>query len=299
MTFVLFNPKAHSGTGEEQAKAFAATLSGDVTFKSVLEITDAKAFLAPLSPDDTIILCGGDGTLIRMVWLLDGMDVPQKLYFTSSGTGNDFLRDVADRMENGMVRINDYIKDLPTVTVKGKTYRFINGVGFGIDGYCCEVGDALHEKSGKPVNYSAIAIKGILGKFKPLNVAITVDGVTKQYKNAWLAPTMNGRYYGGGLMIAPDQDRLNPDGKVTVCTMWSRNRIKTLLVFAGVSKGQHVKHTEMFEARAGHDITVKFDRPCALQIDGETILGVTEYTVHAAPRAAAVREEAVPAGAKA
>ena len=24
---------------------------------------------------------------------------------------------------------------------------------------------------------------------------------------------------------------------------------------------------------------MKFDRPCALQIDGETILGVTEYTV--------------------
>ena len=29
----------------------------------------------------------------------------------------------------------------------------------------------------------------------------------------------------------------------------------------------------------GHEITVEFDRPCALQIDGETVLGVTSYTV--------------------
>ena len=31
----------------------------------------------------------------------------------------------------------------------------------------------------------------------------------------------------------------------------------------------------------GHEITVKFDRPTALQIDGETISGVTEYSVSA------------------
>ena len=28
----------------------------------------------------------------------------------------------------------------------------------------------------------------------------------------------------------------------------------------------------------GNEITVEFDRPTALQVDGETILGVTSYT---------------------
>lgn len=32
----------------------------------------------------------------------------------------------------------------------------------------------------------------------------------------------------------------------------------------------------------GREITVEFDRPTALQIDGETILGVTSYTARAA-----------------
>ena len=40
--------------------------------------------------------------------------------------------------------------------------------------------------------------------------------------------------------------------------------------------GSHVVRLLMAE---GHEVTVKFDTPCALQIDGETYLGVSEYTV--------------------
>ena len=32
------------------------------------------------------------------------------------------------------------------------------------------------------------------------------------------------------------------------------------------------------------EVTVKFDKPCALQIDGETILGVTEYSAKSSAR---------------
>lgn len=40
-----------------------------------------------------------------------------------------------------------------------------------------------------------------------------------------------------------------------------------------------MKHTEMVEVLSGSEITVAFDRPTALQIDGETVTGVTEYSV--------------------
>ena len=39
-----------------------------------------------------------------------------------------------------------------------------------------------------------------------------------------------------------------------------------------------MKHTEMVEILTGHDIEVRFDRPCALQIDGETISGGVSLT---------------------
>lgn len=92
---------------------------------------------------------------------------------------------------------------------------------------------------------------------------------------------MNGRFYGGGMMVTPDQHRGNAEGKVSVCVMHGSGKIKTLAVFPSIFKGGHVKHTEMVEILTGHDIEVRFDSPCALQIDGETIRNVTSYSVHA------------------
>ena len=92
---------------------------------------------------------------------------------------------------------------------------------------------------------------------------------------------MNGRFYGGGMMVTPDQHRGNAEGKVSVCVMHGSGKIKTLAVFPSIFKGGHVKHTEMVEILTGHDIEVRFDRSCALQIDGETIRNVTSYSVHA------------------
>jgi hypothetical protein len=42
----------------------------------------------------------------------------------------------------------------------------------------------------------------------------------------------------------------------------------------------------------GHEITVEFDQPTPLQIDGETILDVTSYTAKSAVKSAV--KEAVP-----
>jgi diacylglycerol kinase family enzyme len=54
------------------------------------------------------------------------------------------------------------------------------------------------------------------------------------------------------------------------------------MLFPNIFKGEHIKDEKAVAILSGHEITVKFDRPCALQIDGETILNVTEYTVKGA-----------------
>ena len=60
-------------------------------------------------------------------------------------------------------------------------------------------------------------------------------------------------------------------------------RLATLMAFPGIFKGEHVKNKKMVAVHTGHEITVEFDRPTPLQIDGETILNVTSYTAYAAP----------------
>lgn len=159
------------------------------------------------------------------------------------------------------------------------TRYFLNGIGYGIDGYCCEVGDKQRLKSDKPVNYTAIAIKGLLFGYHRTLADVCVDGDTKAYRAVWLAPTMKGRFYGGGMMCAPGQNRLDPEGSVSTMVMTGKSKIKTLIVFPSIFKGGHIRHREMVTIRPGHEVTVRFNRPTALQIDGETVLGVTEYSV--------------------
>lgn len=168
------------------------------------------------------------------------------------------------------------------VTVKGKTYRFINNVGFGIDGYCTQVGDELRAQRKGNINYAAIAIKGILGGFRPVTATVTVDGRTESFRHTWLAPTMNGRFYGGGMMAAPGQDRLNPEHTVSLLVIHEKRKIKTLAMFPSIFQGEHVRHTDMVKIFTGRHIRVVFDRPSPLQIDGETIKDVREYEVYTA-----------------
>ncbi|MBO4394035.1 MAG: hypothetical protein J5800_06795, partial [Spirochaetales bacterium] len=210
MNYILYNPKANANKGESRAKALDEILQGQkLEYRNVLEIKDYKAFLSGLKEDDVIILVGGDGSINHFVNDVAGIDFSNKVLYYAAGTGNDFLKDLDLDAAGGPYDITKYLKNLPTVEVNGKKSLFVNGVGYGIDGYCCEVADQMHEQGVEEVNYASIAIKGLLGKFKPRNATVTVDGKKQSFKKAWIAATMVGRYYGGGMMNAPKQDRLD------------------------------------------------------------------------------------------
>lgn len=277
---VLFNPFAGNGRGEQEARKLNELLpEAALRYYDMTKIHGYAEFFAAIGKDDAVILAGGDGTINRFLNDTAELEIPNDILYFAVGSGNDFLHDLGKQKGEPPFSIKRYLQDLPTVTVKGKTYRFLNGVGYGIDGYCCQVGDELRASSDKPVNYTSIAIKGLLFHFKPANATVIVDGKTHTFKKVWLAPTMHGRFYGGGMMIAPQQERNNADHTVSVSLLFGSGKLKTLMVFPSIFKGEHVKHTEMCQILTGHEITVKFDRPTALQIDGETILDVTEYSV--------------------
>lgn len=279
--YILFNPLSGSGKSEEDSELLAKYYGGEAELLDITGIEDYSAFFSELKEEDTVIICGGDGTLNRFVNNTEGIDIRCRIFYHACGTGNDFLHDISDGEAGDPIDVTKYLIGLPTVKVKGKTYRFLNNVGFGIDGYCCEVGDRLKTESDKPVNYTAIAIKGLLFHYKPTGATVTVDGVTYRYENVWLAPTMKGRFYGGGMMPTPEQDRKSADGELSVMLMFCKSKIKTLAVFPSIFKGEHVKHEKMVAVHKGKSIKVVFDRPAAVQIDGETVLDVTEYEAFA------------------
>lgn len=280
MNYLFFNPSAKNGKAAEDLQLIKKTLDGqDVEIYAVTDIDDYVSVIDKIQPEDIVYIVGGDGTLNRFINDSTNLRILGDIFFYSAGTGNDFKHDVDPDNSLYRIRLNDYIRNLPTVTVGGVTYKFINGVGFGIDGYCCEEGDRQRAAGKQDINYSAIAVKGCLFRFKPYGADITVDGETRHYNKVWLAPTMFGRYYGGGMKVAPEQDRNNPQHTVTSVVIHGTGRLKTLIRFAKIFFGEHTKYTDMVDIRTGHEVRVVFDRPCALQIDGETVKNVTEYTV--------------------
>ena len=236
--------------------------------------------LTKIEETDKLVICGGDGTLNRFLNLSEQLPVKCEIYHLPGGSGDDFAHDLGKENATDPFPITEYVKHLPTVEIKGKTCKFLNNVGFGIDGYCCEVGDELKKKSDKPVDYTGIAIKGLLFHYKPTTATVTVDGVKHTFKKAWLAPTMNGRYYGGGMNAVPDQDRLHNE-TLSVMLFHGAGRIRTLIAFPSIFKGEHIKHKKMVTILKGKEIKVEFDSPRSVQIDGETVLDVIEYTAYA------------------
>lgn len=280
MNYLFYNPSAKNGKAAEDLQLIKKTLDGqDVEIYAVTDIDDYVSVIDKIQPEDIVYIVGGDGTLNRFINDSTNLRILGDIFFYSAGTGNDFKHDVDPDNSLYRIRLNDYIRNLPTVTVGGVTYKFVNGIGFGIDGYCCEEGDRQRAAGRQDINYSAIAVKGCLFRFKPYGADITVDGETRHYDKVWLAPTMFGKYYGGGMKVAPEQDRNNPQHTVTSVVIHGTGRLKTLIRFAKIFSGEHTKYTDMVDIRTGHEVRVVFDRPCALQIDGETVKNVTEYTV--------------------
>lgn len=265
MKYYLFNPLANNGIKREVPGVEMIDASK----------TDFKEFFGNLKPEDEVVLIGGDGSINHLINAIDCSKLKNNVYLLGNGSGNDFLNDINETVDNEVL-LNKYFKNLPTVRVKDIERKFINNMGFGIDGYCCEEADKIKEKTpNKKINYTTIAIKGLLFNFKPVHATIEIDDQKYEFDNVWLAPTMKGRYYGGGMMVAPGQDRFSD--VLTVVVYTCKSKIKTLMRFPTIFEGKHVEYTDITKVFTGKKVHVVFDRPCAAQIDGDTVLNVKEY----------------------
>ena len=265
MKFFLYNPLANNG------------LRPDLYGPELIDATkvDFKEFFNALEKEDEVVLIGGDGTINHLVNHVDFDQVKNPVYLYGNGSGNDFLNDIGEK-PGKEIPLNRYLTHLPIVRVNGLERKFINNMGFGIDGYCCEEADRIKEKTpNKKISYTAIAIKGLLFHFKPCHAAVEVDGAKYEFDDVWLAPTMKGRYYGGGMMVAPGQDRFSD--RLSVIVYHCPSKLKTLMHFPKIFEGKHVALTDMTTVLTGKHVRVRFSRPCAAQIDGDTVLNVTEY----------------------
>ncbi len=277
MTYILYNPLANGRHGEQGLAAVREALAAESPQAVDVTKTDAAALLMGLTAEDKAVVCGGDGTIHRLVNGLEGKVPAVPVHVWRFGTGNDFLRDVtvdSDTPDAQSVLLNDYIGNLPVVRVGDKTLRYLNGCSVGVDAVVCgmmEENRLAPKKSG----YAATALRSFFRRYKPMSGRVTVDGETRSYDRIWMAASMNGRYQGGGMKFAPGQDRT---GDTLFCMVWhGTTPLGTLLRFPFVIPGKHTGFP-FCDIRIGREITVELDEPTMIQLDGEVMDGVTGYT---------------------
>ncbi len=282
MNYILYNPKSNSEhndlniiPGKEELERRGAKQI------SLLDIdADPHAFYKSLTAADRLYVCGGDGTLHNFANNTRGIDFPCPVFAIRSGTGNDFLTDLGQNKDSELVDIREHIVSLPRVEVDGESRSFINGVGMGIDGTVCVGVEEFKKNTGKKANYTLIALQQLLFKYKRPSAAVTVDGETHSYKDVWMICAMHGRYEGGGMMIAPTQDRRS--GKLSLMVMHGGSRAKILTIFLKVFKGTHIKHKDIIDIFECDEATVTFETPVDFQADGETKAAQVTYSVRSA-----------------
>ena len=289
--YVFYNPIAGNGQCVNALDTLKDLITDEIVACDMTSNAAYEQDILSMQKDDYLVICGGDGTLNRFLNKIADLNIESDIRYYPCGSGNDFAREFGKTRDEAPFSIKKYIEKLPTVTINDSTSYFINGVGYGIDGYCCEVGDAQRATSDKPVNYTSIAIKGLLFHYKPPNAKVTVDGKSYDFRKVWIAPTMNGLYYGGGMMPAPEQKR--ESGKLSLTIFHDTGALKTLMIFPSIFKGEHVKNEKFVTVLAGDEITVEFDSPRTAQIDGETVLNVSAYTARSSALSKNTEEEAV------
>lgn len=280
VSYVLYDEKYYKYS-LDYIKSLEARLEGEGKVKvyNFDEIIDRKDIFASLTAEDEIHLVGDDVIINKFINGI-GINVNYKVYYNSYGIVSDFLTDNQSVQNKKEVLINNFIYDLPIVEADGKEYYFINGVSFGIDGICCNAGyEKLKKHPKMKVNFSIIALKELIFKFKPITSVITIDGVKYKYRNTYIASTLKGRYNCGTMMLAPSQDRFDDEKLVSIVTLSECDKFKALDIFSLVFKGQHIGNGKQVHIATGKEIEVNFDRKVPLLIDGINIGEVEGYKI--------------------
>ena len=122
--YVLFNPLAGNKRCGTEIKMIEAMLDGEILYCDMTKPETYSDILPEMQRGDILIVCGGDGTLNRFINLPYDYSEKNEVYYFPMGSGNDFAHELGHKYGDRPFNITKYLKDLPEVTVNGKTYKF-------------------------------------------------------------------------------------------------------------------------------------------------------------------------------
>jgi YegS/Rv2252/BmrU family lipid kinase len=209
---------------------------------------------------DSIAVVGGDGTLNEVVQAyVDSEGRPLKgpaLALVPAGTGSDFQKtlgigshvdDAVERLLGSERRPIDLgILELTAHDGARVVRAFLNITSFGLGGLTDRiVNQGPKWLGGKPAFYFG-AVRALVA-YRNAPVRVRVDGnvfVEAPIVNVAIA---NGRYFGGGMLVAPDADP--SDGAFDVISMAEMDKLATLALTGSIYRGAHLSRPGVTAAR--------------------------------------------------
>ena len=263
MYVIIYNPKSKGGNRDKILNGVIKQLGEEKYItKSFGEIKTFKEFVEELNEDEYPLIVGGDGTLHFIFNIMKRENINKDVYAYSSGTGNDFFRDI--NQFNKIIKINDYLEDLPTYQINGNKEYFLNGTGIGLDALVCHL--VNESKFSNAFSYTMSAVKAFF-KFKPSKMTAFIDGKQTTYDKCWLISAMNGKYQGGGMMFAPNKNR--NDGIIGTIFIHDCSRLKILFLFLSIYKGKQFKYKKYVNYIEGKEVKLIPSNKVYMQTDGE------------------------------
>lgn len=228
-----------------------------------------------------IMAVGGDGTVNEIInGLIENdklLNPDLNLIVFSQGTGSDLIRslNISSQVEEIVKIIKRYrSKKIDLIKVEYLSNEYDKKCRYFVNVADCGLGAevaARVNKSNKLTDGSLsylFAVFSALLKYKNRKVEIIADGNKIFSGQLNTAVVANGKYFGGGIKVAPEAE-LN-SGKINVILLKDFSRIGIILNLIKGYRGSHLKHPKV-ESFTAENLKIYSEPKMNLEVDGENI----------------------------
>lgn len=303
-TLVVVNPRSRSGATGRRWDAVHARLRealGDVEVERTRGPRDAERIAREgvRAGVELLVVAGGDGTLSEVVTGLLGADLGgyAEIALLPLGTGGDFARTLG--LPRGLDAALEVIAhgrprriDAGRVTFAGeggtrRTTYFANAASFGISGLIVELVNRTSKAFGGRASFLAGTLRGI-ARYRPVPVSVRVDGALAHEGPLVLGAAASGRYFGGGMCVAPEAQP--DDGLLDVVIVRGLPKPRLVAKLPSIYSGQHLRDpaTTFLRGRKVEAEVAPGHGPVRLDVDGEP-LGILPVRIELLPGALSIR----------
>jgi diacylglycerol kinase (ATP) len=228
---------------------------------------------------DTVIAGGGDGTLSLVADIAARHDL--QMGIIPLGTANDFARNfnIPKNIEQA-VNIIKQCSLLPVDLGLANQRHFLNVASLGLGVEVAQRMDSDLKKKIGSLAYGVAAVQAIRA-MRPLRIRLNLPDEGEREFKALHITVANGRFYGGGMVSAPNADLQS--GRLHVSIIENLGVWEMVEMLPGLRDGSYINHPKVRHFTTS-SLTIETHKPRYVNLDGE-IAARTPVTFKVSPNA--------------